>query len=36
MEAVDYFVLLMVLAAYLGWIFQGERNYKPHVPKTED
>lgn len=28
MEAVDYFVLILVVAAYLGWILQGEHKQK--------
>jgi hypothetical protein len=31
MEAVDYFVLILVVAAYVGWIFQGD-----HKPKSPD
>jgi len=31
MEAVDYFVLILVVAAYLVWIFQGEDK-----PKSAD
>lgn len=27
METADYIVLMMVVVAYLGWIFQGERKY---------
>lgn len=32
MANADYFVLILVLAAYLGWIFQGDRDFKPHDP----
>lgn len=34
METTDYFVLLLVLVAYLGWIFQGDRDYKPGDPAS--
>ena len=27
MTTADYLVLFLVVAAYLGWIFQGERDY---------
>jgi hypothetical protein len=36
MSAADYLVLSLVIAAYLGWIFQGDRNYKPHKPSSEN
>ena len=36
MTTTDYVVLLLVVAAYLGWIFQGERDYKPHKPSSEE
>jgi hypothetical protein len=36
MEAVDYFVLLMVVVAYLGWLLQGEHTIKPHDSKPEE
>jgi hypothetical protein len=34
MANADYFVLILVLAAYLGWIFQGDRDFKPHDPSS--
>ena len=36
MVTADYFVLLLVLAAFLGWIFQGDRDYKTHDPDSEE
>jgi hypothetical protein len=36
MTTIDYVVLLLVVAAYLGWIFQGERDYKSHKPTSEE
>ena len=36
METVDYFVLILVVAAYLGWILQGEREFKPPVTAAGD
>jgi hypothetical protein len=36
MSTADYLVLLLVVAAYLGWIFQGDRNIKPRKPYSED
>lgn len=36
METADYIVLLMVLVAYLGWIFQGERQYVPQKAAPEN
>lgn len=36
MTTADYLVLLLVAAAYIGWIFQGERNPKPHKPTPEE
>ena len=28
MESIDYFVLILVITAYLGWLLQGEHNFK--------
>jgi hypothetical protein len=36
MVAADYLVLLLVVGAYLLWIFQGEHNYKPSLQKPEE
>ena len=36
MSSADYLVLLLVVAAYLGWIFQGERGYKSRKLSSED
>lgn len=36
MTTSDYLVLLLVAAAYLGWIFQGERGYNARKPNTEE
>lgn len=36
MSTADQLVLLLVVAAYLGWIFQGDRNLKPRKTSSED
>ena len=36
MTTADYLVLFLVVAAYLGWIFQGERDYTPRKPASEE
>jgi hypothetical protein len=28
LESIDYFVLILVITAYLGWLLQGEHNIK--------
>ena len=36
MTTADYLVLFLVVAAYLGWIFQGEGDYTPRKPASEE
>lgn len=36
METLDYFVLILVVVAYLGWILQGEHKFKSTDPKAGD
>ena len=36
MTTADYLVLFFVVAAYLGWILQGERDCTPRKPASEE